>query len=275
MVRTKSCLLIHHKTAQQCVHPNPGKERRGHGGGIAVLGDGVRVFRHFAWLEVDPGKVALSPPAHQYPAEGMRGITRAVGRWSPHQKGNCFMSDIQHLIELLKSDNPDRRYDACEQLRVSRQPLSDHAIDALSTATNDPNPDVADAARRALALHAPQVKLDAVGEKETGHSAATDTITATRLSDIMIGFFAWVIFHNIYFLIGMQFDFFASDVRAIAFAISPFVIGLLLIIWTRKMWLGVGSGIAILSSTAIWLSLGLPIFAFLFPFPVGLGLLAQ
>ena len=44
------------------VHPIPGKERRGHGGGTAVLGDGVRVFRQFAWLEVGSGKMALSRP---------------------------------------------------------------------------------------------------------------------------------------------------------------------------------------------------------------------
>jgi len=90
------------------------------------------------------------------------------------------MSDVQYSIELLKSDNPNQRYDACEQLRVSRQPLSQDAIDALSSATNDHNPDVADAARRALALHAPQLKPDTTSEKETGDKAATDTITAKR-----------------------------------------------------------------------------------------------
>ena len=62
------------------VHPNPGNVRRNRGGGTAVLGDGVRVFRHFAWLEVGSVKTALSRPTHQYPAEGMRGITQAVGR---------------------------------------------------------------------------------------------------------------------------------------------------------------------------------------------------
>ena len=70
------------------------------------------------------------------------------------------MSDIKDLIELLKSDNPNKRYDACEELRVSQQPLPQEAIDALKIATNDSNPDVADAAQRALAVHAPQPKLE-------------------------------------------------------------------------------------------------------------------
>ena len=64
------------------------------------------------------------------------------------------MSDIQRLIELLKSDNPNKRYDACEELRVSQPPLPQEAIDALRAAAMDPNADVADAAQRALSLHA-------------------------------------------------------------------------------------------------------------------------
>jgi len=41
-------------------------ERRGWRGGS------LRVFRHFAWLEVDSGKMALSRPTHQQ-------VTQAVG----------------------------------------------------------------------------------------------------------------------------------------------------------------------------------------------------
>jgi len=182
------------------------------------------------------------------------------------------MSDIQSLMELLKSGNPNQRYDACEQLRVARQPLSQDAIDELSLATSDSNLDVADAARRALALHAPQLKLDAVLERETEGQATTDTVAATRTRDIMIGFFGWVLFHNIYFLIGIQFDFFASNV---GFLILPFAIALLLIIITKKVWIGVGSAIAILSSAVLWMSFGFPFLAFLFPFPVGMAFLAQ
>ena len=60
---------------------------------------------------------------------------------------------IQRLVQLLSSDNSSKRYDACELLRVSSQPLPQVAIDALKSATYDPSPDVADAARRALAGH--------------------------------------------------------------------------------------------------------------------------
>ena len=61
--------------------------------------------------------------------------------------------DIQRLVEMLKSDNPNKRYDACEELRVLRSPLPQPALVALRSATSDSNPDVADAAQRALALH--------------------------------------------------------------------------------------------------------------------------
>ena len=32
---------------------------------VHLTGGSLRVFKHFAWLEVDSGKAALSPPAHQ------------------------------------------------------------------------------------------------------------------------------------------------------------------------------------------------------------------
>jgi len=70
------------------------------------------------------------------------------------------MSDIRNLIEMLQSNNPNKRYDACEELRVSRQPLPQEAIDALNSAMNDSDPDVADAAQQALALHAPKLAPD-------------------------------------------------------------------------------------------------------------------
>lgn len=65
------------------------------------------------------------------------------------------MSDIKLLVELLKSGNANKRFDACEELRVSPQPLPPEAMGALKNAMNDPDPDVADAAQRAFALHAP------------------------------------------------------------------------------------------------------------------------
>jgi len=66
------------------------------------------------------------------------------------------MSDIQHLIKMLQSDNHNKRYDACEELRVLPS-LPPEALEALRLATNDPNPSVADAAQRAIAIHTPQL----------------------------------------------------------------------------------------------------------------------
>lgn len=83
------------------------------------------------------------------------------------------MPDIQHLIELLKSDNPNKQYDACEQLRVSPAPLPQEAIDALRLATKDTDPDVADAAQRALALHAPPLTPDILLEKKQEQPSET------------------------------------------------------------------------------------------------------
>ncbi|HAX69013.1 MAG TPA: HEAT repeat domain-containing protein [Anaerolineales bacterium] len=63
------------------------------------------------------------------------------------------MPEIPHLIKMLQDENHNNRFEACEELRVSTPPLPQEAIDALITATKDTDPDVVDAARRALALH--------------------------------------------------------------------------------------------------------------------------
>ena len=63
------------------------------------------------------------------------------------------MPEIPHLIKMLQDENHNNRFEACEELRVSTPPLPQEAIDALIIATSDTDPDVADAARRALALH--------------------------------------------------------------------------------------------------------------------------
>ena len=56
------------------------------------------------------------------------------------------MSDIQSLIKMLQSDNSNKRYDACEELRVSSHSLPLKATEALNVATNDANANVTDAA---------------------------------------------------------------------------------------------------------------------------------
>ena len=63
-----------------------------------------------------------------------------------------IIPDFQKWILQLHSENPDKRYEACEELRVAES-IPDEAISALHETTNDNNPDVADAAQRALAMH--------------------------------------------------------------------------------------------------------------------------
>ena len=56
----------------------------------------LRAVRHFAWLEVDSVKVALSCPTHQrVPRRSMRGRPRAVGR----TPCNSFASEESAGIE--------------------------------------------------------------------------------------------------------------------------------------------------------------------------------
>jgi len=63
------------------------------------------------------------------------------------------MTDIEQLITMLQSDNPNERYEASQLLSGVTQPLSQEAINALRTATNDKDARVAEAAQRALAIH--------------------------------------------------------------------------------------------------------------------------
>ncbi len=68
------------------------------------------------------------------------------------------MPDIPHIIQLLKSDNPVNRINACEELMALRQPLPPEAMDALKSLTNDSHPDVADIAQRVLAMDSHEKK---------------------------------------------------------------------------------------------------------------------
>lgn len=82
------------------------------------------------------------------------------------------MADFPKLIADLNSKRPSTRYDACEELRVATA-IPDDAINALRTATSDPDPSVAEAASRAMAIHAspsPSVSAqnDAPGPPQAG-----------------------------------------------------------------------------------------------------------
>ncbi|HNF94915.1 MAG TPA: hypothetical protein PLQ75_09735, partial [Anaerolineales bacterium] len=65
------------------------------------------------------------------------------------------MADIQQLLKLLQSNKPDKRFEACEELRA-KPSLPPEAIDAFYPLTIDENQDVADAAQRAISTHAHQ-----------------------------------------------------------------------------------------------------------------------
>lgn len=62
------------------------------------------------------------------------------------------MSDIEKLILDLQSDNPGKRYKACEELRIAES-ITESAIGALRQASYDVDPVIANAAQRALGVH--------------------------------------------------------------------------------------------------------------------------
>jgi hypothetical protein len=74
------------------------------------------------------------------------------------------MADMQRLIEMLQSENSKERYNACEELRVSPS-IPPEAIQALRSATRDANPNVAEAAQRAIMLHTSDASNSSIIDK--------------------------------------------------------------------------------------------------------------
>jgi hypothetical protein len=72
------------------------------------------------------------------------------------------MPDFEKLIAHLRSDRQGVRYDACEELRVAAT-IPEAALLALQAAVNDSNPSVAEAARRAVAVHTSRPRDISVG----------------------------------------------------------------------------------------------------------------
>ena len=64
------------------------------------------------------------------------------------------MNQIEKAINDLSSPDKNTRYEACEVLRLADS-LPETAIKAVEAATQDPDPLVAETARRALAIHRP------------------------------------------------------------------------------------------------------------------------
>ena len=59
------------------------------------------------------------------------------------------MANIERFSQDLQSDNPEKRFDACERQLFSVG-IPDKAIEALRKATKNSDPDVAEMARKAL-----------------------------------------------------------------------------------------------------------------------------
>jgi hypothetical protein len=83
----------------------------------------------------------------------------ANGISPPSRKYEVTDKNIEKLITMLESPEASIRYEACEDLRVSPV-LTSKAVNALVHTLNDPDADVADAAQRALAFHAPKLEPD-------------------------------------------------------------------------------------------------------------------
>jgi len=107
-----------------------------------------------------------------------------------------YMQHIQHLIKMLKSDNQNERLVACKELMDARHPLPKEAIDALNSATNDSNSEVAGAAQQALAFHA-QVEKEQIVKNEGEKLAVANTVKYWPL----IGLLAGLIPGSIFFLL--------------------------------------------------------------------------
>jgi uncharacterized protein YbjQ (UPF0145 family) len=72
------------------------------------------------------------------------------------------MSTFDKFLQMLNSPNASTRYDACEQLRIANE-SSEQIVIALEKSLEDKDPDVADAAMRALKAEIHQQILAKLG----------------------------------------------------------------------------------------------------------------
>lgn len=111
------------------------------------------------------------------------------------------MPEISYLIKMLQDEDHNNRFEACEELRVSKPPLPQGAIDALIIATKDVDPDVADAARRALALHTsnpiwtPSVDTETPSTVNDKYYIENKTIKTSILLVLLVGALLFVYFN--------------------------------------------------------------------------------
>jgi hypothetical protein len=98
-----------------------------------------------------------------------------------------IMRDIPQLIKMLQDNDHNRRYEACEELSVLRHHLPQVAIAALIVAKDDSNPAVADAAKRALAVHTELEKSDLEVFDKNSPSVKPLTMRQTILIGALVG----------------------------------------------------------------------------------------
>jgi len=127
------------------------------------------------------------------------------------------MSDIQHLLTMLQSDNPTKRYEACEELRTLPS-LPQEAIEALRLATSDPTPRVAEAAQRALAKHTSITKSETTNSTSQGESRMLPTKPLSVALWIFSSIWVWVVIS----VVSFRSDFFKDNPNVI---LLGFVIG--------------------------------------------------
>ena len=155
------------------------------------------------------------------------------------------MADIQNLLKMLQSNDHNKRYDACEQLRVSPS-LPLEARDALELASNDVNLDVADAAKRALAMHT-EIKRE-LGVNYQNIKEMEQKHYANKARDIAIGFFGW-------FLVGSLIVLISNLLFNVALlAVTVIAIGILL--FMKRNWLMYGIVAAVIANSFVYIGLG-------------------
>jgi uncharacterized protein YbjQ (UPF0145 family) len=96
------------------------------------------------------------------------------------------VADLQKLIQMVASPRSSTRYEGCEELRVAGQ-SSEAAILALEKALDDPDHDVAEAARQALAADVHMDVMRTLGRPVKVSQADTQRLeTARKLASIIL-----------------------------------------------------------------------------------------
>ncbi|HAV76375.1 MAG TPA: hypothetical protein DCX53_03375 [Anaerolineae bacterium] len=110
-------------------------------------------------------------------------LSSAAINWIPKtdrkSKDDHFRLEMQRLIEMLRSSNPDKRYEACVQFRASTS-VSPDALIALESATKDEIPGVAYIAQ--LVILEKQIKRLENHKKNLEKSVPDSTMIAVAVA---------------------------------------------------------------------------------------------